>query len=198
MNTHPSPSNASPNPMDTASMLRMMEAASRRLFYYGLIWLAAAVVAFAVSNSVSSAPLQDLLSFFKWVAAIVGVLFLGRWLQNQRVYHWFAYQADVPGTTQDWGTIPSPSLRPASQLFASLDEAVKRGWSLGQASRQQNNQPVPDWVEFQGQRFDYAGQVGLRGLTAGAINENERLFGNLRYVRQVPNLLKPDAPAEPK
>lgn len=189
MNTHPSPSTSSsaPAPVGLNSALHLVEQAGPRLARLGLVWAAAAALAFAVAGSVDSS-FQAPFEFAKWVSAILSVQFFGRWVQNQRMRHWLAYQLEAANGSPVWNEIPSPSARLTTRSFASFADLQAPDWKVGETQARAHDQDIPAWVAHKGDRFEFAGQTA--GLARG-LNENERLVGNLLYVKPVKPLIEP-------
>lgn len=196
MNTHPSPSpsNAAPSGV-LVSALRMIEQAGPRMVRLGLVWAVAAVVAFAVSGSVSEsfrAPFE----FAKWLSAIVSIQFFGRWIHNQRMRHWLAYQIEAASGGPVWDEIPGPSQRLSVRAFSSLADASGPDWTVGEIRARAEGQDIPEWVAYKGERFDFAGRAPKAGRS---LAENERLFGTLLYVKHrspAPVALTQETPAK--
>ena len=186
MNTQPSsqpPVPGSPPPSNGLS-LRMVEKVTRQTQRIALGWGVVSAIAFIVATIVPEA-LRGFIEFIRWLGLVVALLYAGRWIQSTRLEHWLRYQADQAddGTVeQDWSSIPSPTPKQFVRSYASVSEAAQRGWAFGQEQGIYDGQPVPAWAEMEGQRFVYDGLSVPN--TAGAVPENVRLFGRLRYVNQ--------------
>jgi len=193
MNITPTtPSSSSPSVLE--AILRMAERAGPRLAQLGCGWAVGALIAFLAVKMLASdyrAPFE----FLKWVAALVSIQYFGRWLHNRRLCRWLSYQIEVANGGPSWNEIPAPSVRLTPRSFSSLDAAQGPEWERGEVQFRNNGQDIPGWVAYKGERFEFAGQVpGVNRTLA----ENERLFGNLLYVKPVPKVLLPVADAEPK
>jgi hypothetical protein len=193
MNITPTTSSSS-SPSVLVAILRMAEQAGPRLAQLGLGWAVGALLAF-VAVEMIDATYRAPFEFLKWVAALVSIQYFGRWLHNRRLCRWLSYQIEVANGGPAWNEIPAPSVKLTARSFPSLDEAQGPDWERGEVQFRNNGQDIPAWVAYKGERFEFAGQV--RGLNR-ALADNERLFGNLLYVKPAPKVLLPVAEAEPK
>ena len=184
MNSQPSsqpPVSGSSTPSQGIS-LRMVERVTRQTQRIALAWGVVSAVAFIVATLVPEA-LRGFIEFIRWLGLVVGLLYAGRWIQSTRLEHWLRYQAEkadeVP-VEQDWSSIPNPTPKLFVRSYASIAEAAQRGWAFGKDQGVYDGHPVPAWAEMEGVRFVYDGLAPP--TAAGAVPENVRLFGRLRYV----------------
>lgn len=169
----------------------MAEQYSRKTQRLALVWGLVAVGGFVGSTLVD--PLnKSIFDFARWVSLVIALLYAGRWIQCHRMEQWlrsrFASEAEdaeagTPSSSgPDWSHLPRAS-RLAVRSYSSVEEALANGWSFGKTKAHYEDRPVPEWAMYEGDRFGFDGLDA--GMTAGVVPENVRLFGRLRYKREI-------------
>lgn len=163
---------------DAHQQLEAAEGASRRLQITLGVWLAAAVLSYLVSHTLSEHA-ASLLSQAAVVCAAMGLVYAGRWLQSLKALSWFRSRVQKPSEI-DWSEIPESGTAHELRLFSSVEEATSRGWAAGPTVAMFGGTPVPEWMEYDGHRYLFDGLVSSSRL--GFVPENMRVFGRLGFL----------------
>lgn len=180
------PTSQNRDSQDVAVELQAVESANRRLQRNVLVWMGAAVVGFVVSEMMAD-PNASLLSQGAVVCSAMGLIYAGRWLQGTKTLAWLRSKNESRPEI-DWSEIPESGGVSEMRLFASIEEAVKRGWVAGPVVAMFGGTAVPEWMECDGKRYAFDGLMGSSG--SGFVPENLRVFGRLRFLAAK----APDAP----
>ena len=188
MNTPSAPSDFPPS--EASNQLKMVEVAGRNLLRLALGWGAMAVLCF-IASRLSQANPSSLALAGTGLSGAVGLIYLGRWLQNQRMERWLRHrcEASLNGQTNDFSGMGDAFSSFSVRAYSSVKEARTRGWSFGPDAGSFQGDTIPAWAQVDGQRFFFAGLAPVGGLPI--VPDDVRLFGRLRYQLQASSSATP-------
>lgn len=167
-------------PQEASSQIRMVKAAGRNLLRLALGWAAMALLCF-VASRLSQAQPSLLALGGVGLAGAIGLIYLGRWLQNRRMERWLQSRCDasLDGQPRGLPDIDESFSSFSVRAYSSIGEARSRGWSFGPHAGQFQGDTIPAWAQVDGQRFFFAGLAPAGGMPI--VPDDVRLFGRLRY-----------------